>query len=153
MKISLGRNGGHLTPALYKFFRVRQEAYGTEQALRSTKLEDHTVEALLKIIDAHNLADAVDLAAWGHNELFLTRKEEAVAEGDFQDAKEAGVNVDSVEILSGQMMNDVSLSSDFFVPSAYDMFATEIWDAISRLPFPGTQPMAFKTCDRTVQTG
>lgn len=66
---------------------------------------------MLNIIEARNLADAVDLAAWGHNALFLTGKEAAAAAGDLKDAKEAGVNVDNVETLSEKMMNDVSIST------------------------------------------
>jgi len=77
---------------------------GLEQAVRSMEMENHTVEALLEIIQGENLADAVDLAAWGHNHLFLTENEAPTAEGDLNSAKEAGVNVESVEILDEQMM-------------------------------------------------
>jgi hypothetical protein len=128
---------------MYKYFRERQEAYGKDQALRSVAIEDHTIEALLKIIEAHNLTDAVDLVSWGHNELFLTREEETVAEGDLKAAKEAGVNVDSVEILTKQMMDDVSI---FMRPLSFvDPVVTEIWDTLSMLPIFRTQPLAFKT--------
>lgn len=130
---------------MYKYFHERQEAYGQDQALRSVAMEDHTIEALLKIINTHNLTDAIDLVAWGHNELFLTGKEETVAESDLKDAKEAGVNVDSVEMLSEKMMNDVSIHTKPF--SVIDRVVTEIWDVVSRLPVFRTQPLAFKTRD------
>jgi hypothetical protein len=86
------------------------------------EMENHTVEALLDIIRAENLADAVDLAAWGHNDLFLTEKEAATAEGDLNSAKAAGVNVKSVEILDKQMMNEVSIFMLVFSPPHCLMF-------------------------------
>ena len=100
------------------------------------EMEKHTVEALLDIIRAENLADAVDLAAWGHNDLFLTEKEAATAEGDLNSAKEAGVNVKSVEILDKQMMNEVSIFMLVFFPHIIScLIFPEVWNAISRLPF------------------
>ena len=56
----------------------------------------------------------VDLAALGCIDLSLTQQEQSDAKVDLKDAKEAGVNVDSVEILSEQMMNDVSMSTSAF---------------------------------------
>jgi len=110
-----GRNGGHLTPAVYKHFHNLQETYGTEQAIRTLEIESHTTDALLKIIDAQNLTDAVDLAALGRIDISLTQQEQSDAKIDLQEAKEAGVNVDSVEILSEQTMNDVSISTRIFL--------------------------------------
>jgi hypothetical protein len=111
------------------------------------EMENHTVEALLDIIKAHNLADVVDLAAWGHNDLFLTEKEAVTAEGDLNGAREAGVNVKSVEILDKQTMNDVSIFILFFPHIVPYLIVPEVWDAISRLPFSITQPLASKTCN------
>jgi hypothetical protein len=58
----------------------------------------------------------VDLATLGRIDLSLTQQEQSDAKADLKDAKEAGVNVDSVEILSEQTMNDVSLSNRTFIP-------------------------------------
>lgn len=58
----------------------------------------------------------VDLATLGRIDLSLTQQEQSDAKADLKDAKEAGVNVDSVEILSEQTMNDVSISNQTFIP-------------------------------------
>jgi hypothetical protein len=78
-------------------------------------IESHTTDALLEIIDAQNLTDAVDLAALGRIDISLTQQEQSDAKIDLQEAKEAGVNVDSVKTLSGQTMNDVSISTRIFL--------------------------------------
>jgi len=53
----------------------------------------------------------VDLAALGCIDLSLAQKEQSDAKGDLKDA---GINVDSIEMLSEQMMNDVSMSTSAF---------------------------------------
>jgi len=58
----------------------------------------------------------VDLATLGRIDLSLTQQEQSDAKADLKDAKEAEVNVDSVEILSEQTMNDVSISNQTFIP-------------------------------------
>jgi hypothetical protein len=78
-------------------------------------IESHTTDALLKIIDAQNLTDVVDLAALGCIDIFLTQQEQSDAKIDLQEAKEVGVNVDSVQTLSEQTMNDVSISTRIFL--------------------------------------
>ena len=78
-------------------------------------IESHTTDALLKIIDTQNLTDAVDLVSLGRIDMSLTQQEQSNAKVDLKEAKEAGVNVGSVEALSEQIMNDVSISTRVFL--------------------------------------
>ncbi|KAJ7509644.1 FAD dependent oxidoreductase [Mycena galericulata] len=99
-----GRNGGHLTPAVFLDFCGYQAKYGTEQALRSFALENHTASKIVKIIRQEEWADAVDLVEGGHTTTFFTQVEYAGAQADFDAAKSAGMDLTEVRWLTeGEM--------------------------------------------------
>ncbi|KAF8066928.1 FAD dependent oxidoreductase [Lyophyllum atratum] len=95
-----GRNGGHLTPAIFQDFSDREQKYGTEEAMKSYKMEHYTTTELLKIIKAENLRDVVDLVGSDHFSLLVTEQEVQDAKNDFEAAKSAGLDLDIVEWLS-----------------------------------------------------
>jgi hypothetical protein len=109
MTFYIGRNGGHLTAVTFKYFREFQEAYGTEQTIRSLKLENHTVQTLLDLIKLYNLADAIDLVEWGHNELFITEKEALDAELDLISTRDAEVDVTNIKKISKEQVAEVRI--------------------------------------------
>lgn len=65
------------------------------------------MSSLLDIITFENLAEAVDLAAWGHIDLLITDAEVNNAKVDLEGAKAAGVDVSGVEWLSKEAMDEV----------------------------------------------
>lgn len=64
---------------------------------------------MLGIIESNSLADSVNLAAWGHNELFLTEQDAIQAKADLEAAKTAGLDVSSVSFLDKDQMDEVCL--------------------------------------------
>ncbi|CAA7269407.1 unnamed protein product [Cyclocybe aegerita] len=92
-----GRNGGHLTPTLFYAFRDRERAYGTDEARRSYRIEQHTANSLLDFIRANNLESEVDLFEGGHLSVFRTAEEAAGAKADWEAARKADVDMGDVD--------------------------------------------------------
>ncbi|KAJ7574549.1 FAD dependent oxidoreductase-domain-containing protein [Mycena floridula] len=90
-----GRNGGHLTPAIFSSFKRAQESYGTEEALRGFALETYTAKKMLDIIGEHQLD--VDLVQGGHITLCLSSADFEKNRDDFNAAKSAGIDVSDVK--------------------------------------------------------
>ena len=88
-----------------------QEAHGTEQAIRSLKLEKHTVDDLLDLIKLYNLTDAIDLVNWGHNDLFLSPQAESSADADLVFAQDANVDTRNISKLSKDEVEKVNTST------------------------------------------
>jgi glycine/D-amino acid oxidase-like deaminating enzyme len=105
-----GRNGGHLTPAVFVDFCGYVSKYGTEQAVRSFELENHTASEIVKLISDEGWTDAVDLVENGHTTLLFTSSELAGVEADFNAAKAAGMNLAEVNWLSKEEAHRVSRS-------------------------------------------
>ena len=105
----IGRNGGHLTPALVEGFISTQEKYGTEQTLKSYALENHTATEIVKVIYEHGLEEAVDLVEGGHISLLLTDKEVEVAKAEIAAAQKAGQDLSGLAWIDAEEMEKVSL--------------------------------------------
>ncbi|KAF5362597.1 hypothetical protein D9758_009584 [Tetrapyrgos nigripes] len=101
-----GRNGGHLCPAIFIDFKDLESRYGTQEAVKSIAIENHTANSILKYIADEGLADKVDLVGGGHITLFVTEKEYVEATADFEAAKEAGLPVDDVEWIERKSMHE-----------------------------------------------
>ncbi|KAG9224333.1 hypothetical protein CCMSSC00406_0004832 [Pleurotus cornucopiae] len=98
------RNGGHLTPAAFLDFTLAQAAHGTDETIRSLALERYTVSEIVKLLEEKDVAEAVDLVAGGHTTMLFTDAELEQAKRDFEAAKNAGVDLSSVEWISRQEM-------------------------------------------------
>ena len=105
----IGRNGGHLTPALVEGFTSTQEKYGTEQTLKSYALENYTATQIVKVIHEHALEVAVDLVEGGHISLLITDIEVEVAKAEFAAAEKAGQDLSGVSWIDAEEMEKVSL--------------------------------------------
>ena len=105
-----GRNGGHLTPAVFPGFVARQTRYGTEEAKKTYDLENYTADELVNIIETERLVDLIDFVYSRHILAFVTEQEEQDARKDFAAAKAAGVNLESVQWKSKEEMLSVSFS-------------------------------------------
>ncbi|EGN99775.1 hypothetical protein SERLA73DRAFT_179977 [Serpula lacrymans var. lacrymans S7.3] len=92
-----GRNGGHLTPVAFRNFHNVAAQYGTDEAIRSVALEEHTAATLVSIIHEHNLEDEVDLVEGGNLRLLFTEKEVANAKRGLSAADQAGVSFEGIE--------------------------------------------------------
>ncbi|KIK70169.1 hypothetical protein GYMLUDRAFT_213310 [Collybiopsis luxurians FD-317 M1] len=99
-----GRNGGHLTPAVFIDFCYFETQYGQQEALKEFKLEHHTTRGILEFLSAHNLENLVDLVPGRHITLFVTDEEFARAKEDYEAAKAAGVDLSNVEWLTTEEM-------------------------------------------------
>ncbi|TDL26499.1 FAD dependent oxidoreductase [Rickenella mellea] len=99
-----GRNGGHLTPKTYAHFRKDVDRYGLMEALKEVLVEERTVKELWQIIRENSLEDTVDVVAEGRIELMFTEEAMKKDLADYQAAKDAGADVDSVEWFSREEM-------------------------------------------------
>ncbi|KAK7451085.1 hypothetical protein VKT23_012761 [Stygiomarasmius scandens] len=99
-----GRNGGHLCPAAFMDFKHFQSKYGTQEAIKSLAIENHTTDSILQYIEDEKLADDVDLVAGGHITLFVTEEEYNEAQADFEATKHAGLQVNDVEWFNKEEM-------------------------------------------------
>lgn len=95
-----GRNGGHLTPHTFYSFAERQNRFGTDEAIRSSALEQYTVSSLVNIIERNGWSEKVDLVNGGNIRLFFTEDEEREARTDFECAEHMGINLDGVQWLT-----------------------------------------------------
>ncbi|KAF7370151.1 FAD dependent oxidoreductase [Mycena sanguinolenta] len=95
-----GRNGGHLTPAVFIDFCSYQAKYGTEQAVRCFQLENHTASEIVKIIHEEGWTESVDLVQNGHTTISFTPGEHQDIEADFQAAEAAGMDLANVNWLT-----------------------------------------------------
>lgn len=95
-----GRNGGHLTPHTFYSFAVRQNQFGTDEAIRSSALEERTASSLVNIIERNGWSEKVDLVSGGNVCLFFTEDEERGTRTDFECAEYAGISVDDVQWLT-----------------------------------------------------
>ncbi|KNZ78587.1 hypothetical protein J132_11157 [Termitomyces sp. J132] len=102
--IITGRNGGHLTPVHFKKFVEREKRFGRVEAGKTYALEHHTTLELLKIINAEDWQDMVDLVSAEHVNLLVTETEVEQAKLDFNAASEAGLYLKEVEWLSGKQV-------------------------------------------------
>ncbi|KAI6032375.1 hypothetical protein BKA83DRAFT_682572 [Pisolithus microcarpus] len=89
------RNGGHLTPHTFYSFAVRQNQFGTDEAIRSSALEERTASSLVNIIERNGWSEKVDLVSGGNVCLFFTEDEERGTRTDFE-----CINVDDVQWLT-----------------------------------------------------
>ena len=64
---------------------------------------------MLDFIQLNHLTDAVDLVSWGHNDLFLTKKEKSDGERALKHAHDAQVDVNCVSKLSAEEMDKVGV--------------------------------------------
>ncbi|KAK0463925.1 FAD dependent oxidoreductase-domain-containing protein [Desarmillaria tabescens] len=85
-------------------YSASASGYGKEEAVKSLQLENHTAEAIVKIIHQEGLADAVDLVRGGHTTLFLTEKEREEAWRDYTEARAAGLELNDVKWTSMEDM-------------------------------------------------
>ncbi len=108
-----GRNGGHVTTAVFEAFSAQAKLYGIEQAVRGYELEEYTARAIVKIIKERDLA--VDLVHGGHATLFFTEEEERQSREDFRQAKEAGIDVTGVEWFTKETMQKVLALASYVV--------------------------------------
>ncbi|KAJ3762207.1 FAD dependent oxidoreductase [Lentinula raphanica] len=99
-----GRNGGHLTPNAFIDFCSLKSRFGQEEALKALDLESHTANGILEFISSQNIEQAVDLVAGGHITMFITEDEFLRAQEDYQAAREAGVDLSSVDWLNKEEM-------------------------------------------------
>ncbi|KAJ6480953.1 FAD dependent oxidoreductase [Mycena sanguinolenta] len=95
-----GRNGGHLTPAVFIDFCSYQAKYGTEQAVRCFELENHTASDIVKIIREEGWTESVDLVQNGHTTISFTPGEHQSIEADFKAAQAAGMGLANVNWLT-----------------------------------------------------
>lgn len=103
-----GRNGGHLTPWVFRDFSPHATAFGNDEALRGIRLEQHTAAEIVRIIKEHKLESAVDLVEGGHIDLMFNAEEVADMRTDYEAAKAAGANVDTVRWMDEDEMIAVS---------------------------------------------
>ncbi|KAF5390115.1 hypothetical protein D9757_003826 [Collybiopsis confluens] len=99
-----GRNGGHLTPAVFIDFCNFKARYGQQEALKAFELEHHTEKSILNFVSSHNLEQTVDLVPGGHITVFVTNEELMRAREDFAAAGAAGINPLNVEWLTSEEM-------------------------------------------------
>ena len=107
---SSGRNGGHLSPLAFTFFKTASQRFGSEEALRWLALERHTVSSIVTVIEEHGLEKAVDLVNGGRIELLITPREYAEAKADYEAAKAAGAPLDGVTWLSADEVSPIYAS-------------------------------------------
>ncbi|KAG2363598.1 FAD dependent oxidoreductase [Suillus spraguei] len=101
-----GRNGGHLTPAVFLEFSQRQALFNTVEAIKSYELEQHTASLLVKIIKENGWTGDIDLVEGGHINLLFTEKEAKNAHKDFDMARQAQLNLDDVEWFSKEEIEE-----------------------------------------------
>ncbi|KAG8928723.1 hypothetical protein FRC02_006535 [Tulasnella sp. 418] len=95
-----GRNGGHLTPAVYSRMHEMKALYGSD-ASKHFKIERHTVDSILKIIEDNSWESDVDLVKGGHIQLALSDREMTDILRDIELARENGIEgIDTLEQLS-----------------------------------------------------
>ncbi|KAJ7694587.1 FAD dependent oxidoreductase [Mycena rosella] len=99
-----GRNGGHLTPAVFLDFCGYQAKYGTDQAVQALELENHTASEIVKLIRNEGWTEAVDLVAGGHTTTFFLPSELTGGKADFEAAKLAGLDLKDVRWLTKEEM-------------------------------------------------
>ncbi|KAJ6592219.1 FAD dependent oxidoreductase [Mycena vulgaris] len=99
-----GRNGGHLTPAVFVDFCGYQSKYGTDQALKSFELEHRTASEIVKLIRTEGWDEAVDLVEGGHTSTFFLPSEFADCKADFEAAQVAGMDLKDVRWLTKEEM-------------------------------------------------
>lgn len=102
-----GRNGGHLTPVVFRNFQSYETGHGKDEALRAIALEHHTVSEIVKIIRENGKDEDLDLVQGDHMDLYITKEEEDTMEQDYTAAKEAGVDLSSVQIYSKEELEKV----------------------------------------------
>ena len=103
-----------MTPYPFNGFVSKQKLYGTEETIKTLKLEKYTATEIVKLIKKHNLEEAVDLVNGGHHTLIFTDEEMSEARADYDAANEAGVNLEDFEWYTAKEMESVS-SMHFFV--------------------------------------
>ncbi|CAE6497344.1 unnamed protein product [Rhizoctonia solani] len=92
------RNGGHLTAFTTSGFRDRAEIYGTDEALRTVALEQHTVTSILRFLnETPSAAEEVDLVQGGRVTFLLTPEQIENAREDIKAAADAGMDMSPVE--------------------------------------------------------
>ena len=104
-----GRNGGHLSYTLHEDFAARQFLYGADEALREVKLQQYTVNELLKLVRAEKQEAELDLVSGGRVGLFFTEEEYVAAKADYEAAEKAGVDLRFVEWLSKEEVQEVCI--------------------------------------------
>ncbi|KAF8514475.1 FAD dependent oxidoreductase-domain-containing protein [Gautieria morchelliformis] len=100
-----GRNGGHLTPAVFKGFRSIADIYNTTEALRWLALERHTADSLVSLLNSSR--HEVDLIHGGHLDLFFSDAQESKYKADWEAARNAGADVQQVQFLSREETHQV----------------------------------------------
>ncbi|KAF7356167.1 FAD dependent oxidoreductase [Mycena venus] len=95
-----GRNGGHLTPLVFIDFCGYQAKYGSDQAVRCFKLENHTASEIVKIIRKEGWSETVDFVENGHTTIVFTAGELESMKADFEAAITAGIDLSDVRWLA-----------------------------------------------------
>lgn len=102
-----------MTPAVFLEFARYEKSFGTEEAIRSIALEQHTAAEIVKIVEAHQLE--VDLVQGNHLELLITPEEFKDVEVDFAAAKAAGINMEHVQWITKDEMEKVCQSNSYYM--------------------------------------
>ena len=140
----LGRNGGHLSAHNFMGFVKDTATWGIFDAIKSVRIEEHVVNAITSLVKNAGLESEVDLVEGVRTNLFFTAEEKAKAQGEYEAAKAAGVDVSAVEWLSERKVEAVRqttaiMSSWFYIP------LTDIRSALSSCPPPRKHDMASQT--------
>lgn len=106
--MAAGRNGGHLTPAVFLDFAHREQLYGSEEAAKTYAIEHYTTTALIDIIKMENLEAIVDFVSSSRLALLMTEEEIRNAHHDYAAAQAAGIHLEHVEWRSKEEMLSVS---------------------------------------------
>lgn len=99
-----GRNGGHLTSHDFFSFASNTPA---KRGLAECALEQHTIDSVAALVEAHNWAHEIDLVEGGRLVLFFSSEEEVDARRRFDSAKAAGYDTTTVQWLSRAEMNKI----------------------------------------------
>ena len=103
----LGRNGGHLSPAGCLGFAHNSTSTSKEDAVKQVLLERNCTDSIVDFIKANGLESTVDLVSEGRIDLFFTDEDAKGAKEDYDQAKEAGVDLSKVEWIEKADMKEV----------------------------------------------
>ncbi|CAK5283379.1 unnamed protein product [Mycena citricolor] len=99
-----GRNGGHLTSAVFLEFCDYAAKYESEEAMRSFEMENRTQSEIVSLIRTQGWAEAVDLVEGGHTTVFFTPEEERSVNADYEAAKASGLALREIVWLTAEEM-------------------------------------------------
>ncbi|EIN13046.1 DAO-domain-containing protein [Punctularia strigosozonata HHB-11173 SS5] len=91
-----GRNGGHLVAAQFLGFPRLVEEWGVDEAHRGMAIENHTVAAIVDIVNRKHLADDVDLRDGGRTVLARDEEDIRLIKENLETAEEYNVDLEGV---------------------------------------------------------